>query len=471
MNMFQKYLNHTGLDYKQYQYDGVEWCIKNELSGCGGGFVADEMGLGKTIMMIGTMLSNFVKKTLIVLPPILIEQWYQQIYKTTGHKPLVFYGKNKKIITLQHLQKSIIVLTSYHTVSIFKHKSKEESLLHSVTWNRIIFDEAHHLRNKNYCYHGAKLLKSNIRWLVSGTPIQNKKKDFYNLCSLLHLPTSFYMDPKNLPILTKTYILKRTKNQVGIILPDVSLKNTNISWKNIQEMQLSQEIHSSLAFSNILSKSNIIQSLNKHMFSLILMAKQSCILPRILKQKFEKLDSLDNFSNLNKEAFQNSSKLDHIIENIILNKDNGNGKLIFCHFREEINEISKRLLNAGLQNVHIFDGRTTLKQRKLILQNKNKNDVLILQIATGCEGLNLQENYSEIYFISPNWNPFIEDQAIARCHRIGQLKTVSVYRYEMKQFNKEDCKEDSVNIDSYMLAIQERKRNIVDEIIGSNKNQ
>ena len=50
-----------------------------------------------------------------------------------------------------------------------------------------------------------------------------------------------------------------------------------------------------------------------------------------------------------------------------------------------------------------------------------------MQIQTGCEGLNLQENYSEVYFVSPHWNPAVEDQAIARCHRIGQKNSTSVY--------------------------------------------
>ena len=47
------------------------------------------------------------------------------------------------------------------------------------------------------------------------------------------------------------------------------------------------------------------------------------------------------------------------------------------------------------------------------------NDVLIMQIMSGCEGLNLQE-YNQIYFTSPHWNPAVEDQAVARAHRIGQ---------------------------------------------------
>jgi SNF2 family DNA or RNA helicase len=86
MDLFDKYLERTHMDKKQYQYDGVKWCLNNELGKAAtpnnvrGGFIADEMGLGKTIMMIGLMYSNFVAHTLIVLPPILIDQWSVQIY-------------------------------------------------------------------------------------------------------------------------------------------------------------------------------------------------------------------------------------------------------------------------------------------------------------------------------------------------------------------------------------------------------
>ena len=45
----------------------------------------------------------------------------------------------------------------------------------------------------------------------------------------------------------------------------------------------------------------------------------------------------------------------------------------------------------------------------------------------GCEGLNLQE-YSEVYFTSPHWNPAVEAQAIDRTHRIGQTATVNAYK-------------------------------------------
>ena len=63
--------------------------------------------------------------------------------------------------------------------------------------------------------------------------------------------------------------------------------------------------------------------------------------------------------------------------------------------------------------------------------------------------------------MSPHWNPAIEDQAIARCHRIGQEKTVFVTRFEMCKFTGLDS--DTVTIDKYVNGVQENKRNIINQ--------
>ena len=473
MNRFTKYLDRSKMDHKQYQIDGVRWILNNELNDepiCGvrGGFIADEMGLGKTIMMIGTMLCNFVNKTLIVLPPVLIDQWYLQIYRTTGHKALIYHGENKKQIDLEKLNEAKIVLTTYGAITLSRDQIKQQSLtmLHRVAWSRIIFDEAHHLRNsKTTRYIGARLLKARIRWLVSGTPIQNRKQDFYSLCAMIRLSASFYTDSDNLRIIARSFILKRTKKQVGINITEIHVDKNIVNWNNQKEMELSEEIHSALAFSRVSSNKGkqIVNSIGNGALSLLLRARQTCIYPKLMAKRLLELGHISDYCSY-KEAFDHSSKLDYAVDKILEKKGNDCGKLIFCHFREEIDEIASRLKAGGMTRVATFDGRTTNSKRFDILNDKN--DALILQIQSGCEGLNLQENYSEIYFISPHWNPAVEDQAIARCHRIGQTKPVYVQRFEMCNFVDDEQEIDTRTVDNYVDAVQNEKRNISNEFIN-----
>jgi SNF2 family DNA or RNA helicase len=480
MGMFKKYLDRTHMEHKQYQYDGVRWCLNNELRedppcGVRGGFIADEMGLGKTIMMIGLMYSNFVPRTLVIVPPILIDQWFVQIYKTTGHKALIYHGDEKKTTTLEKLNAANIVISTYGAITLTSKQIKDKSVttLHKVSWGRVIFDEAHHLRNsKTTRYIGARLLSANSRWIVSGTPIQNKKQDFYSLCSLIRLPASYYTESDNLRELARSFILKRTKASVGIKMTDIHVDKNIVDWANKKEMSLSEELHSALSFSRV----NPEKGVNKQIIgalrdggklAIMLRAKQSCIYPKLMEKKLDFLFNKGLISDYSayKDAFDHSSKLTAVINAILERKDNGCGKLIFCHFREEIDEIANRLRDGGMTKVATFDGRTSNGKRYDILNDKN--DALILQIQTGCEGLNLQENYSEIYFISPHWNPAVEDQAIARCHRIGQTKPVYVKRFEMSSFATEQDEITTRTIDKYVGDVQEGKRIIASEIIAN----
>jgi SNF2 family DNA or RNA helicase len=482
------------MEHKDYQYEGVRWCLQNELRVASsdqddnplfrGGFVADEMGLGKTIMMIGLFLSHFRSSTLVVVPLVLLDQWYAQIYKTTGHKALIYHGPERWNESIDTLRRAPVVLTTYDMIALPTPKSKKrkqgnlpkkkrESTLHQIVWNRVVFDEGHHLRNRNTGkYLGAKSLRAEIRWLVSGTPIQNKKQDFTHLCEVIGMPASFYTSSSDKVTMTAHhYLLKRTKKQVGIQIADLHWNRASVPWNNPHERELSLMIHSYLPFTHTVSENlppSKIMERGLHRMKilgekipspllLLLRARQSCILPRMM---FPAYSGLRKGNETIKEALVSTSKMDYVVECLLKKKENGNGKLVFCHFREEMDELASRLRSGGLEKIHLLDGRMSLSKRKMILGSSSGCDVLIMQIQTCCEGLNLQEHYNEIYFVSPHWNPSIEDQAVARCHRIGQQQQVEVFRFIMDTFDSE-----AKTIENYVQFVQENKRKMINEIL------
>lgn len=53
------------------------------------------------------------------------------------------------------------------------------------------------------------------------------------------------------------------------------------------------------------------------------------------------------------------------------------------------------------------------------------------------------------------WNPAVEDQAIDRCHRIGQEKNVYVYRFKIQN-----------SVEERILALQEKKKMLAEGALG-----
>ncbi len=156
-------------------------------------------------------------------------------------------------------------------------------------------------------------------------------------------------------------------------------------------------------------------------------------------------------SEENLDGLNHNSKMNSVTNTILERKNNGNKKIIFANFKGEIDYLQEFLQSHGLA-VGYIDGRTPKRKRQYIL--RQELDVLILQIKTGNEGLNLQK-YNEIYFVTPDWNPKLEEQAIARCHRIGQKKQVHVFKFVMRGF---DDMEQTRTIEMYSESIQEQKR-------------
>jgi len=424
----QKYTNFCkskNIVVKRHQVYGVLWCLQKELVGKGG-VIADEMGMGKTIQMIGTLILNPQRKTLIILPPILIQQWFAEIERICGHRSVVYYGKKvRDAITVETLENAMVVLTSYETCL-------RDDVLESITWNRIICDEAHHLRNpKTKTFLKIQSLQTRVFWCLTGTPIHNTPKDLASLFTLCKIEK---------PDWKKHFLQRFQPKNIG----DIGIsKRENVEvleWKNEREREMSKDIHASipcLGFGDRGGDSFWEKTKTCTLVSMI-RASQMCIFPKmiqsslLLKESESESDEPIPEEYLETLEYGVSTKLQAVISHILERKENGNGKIIFCHYRLEMQRLCEIMKKNGVD--WVGDYKTFLRQKPL-----TSTPILIMQIRSGCEGLNLQAQFSEVYFVSPNWNPALESQAIGRCFRMGQKKTVEVYRFYMNCVDSPVC--------------------------------
>lgn len=431
---FELMITLAGFERKQYQVDCVAWAAVRETDeipeeGVRGGLIADEMGLGKTVMLVGLIVTNLhiYKHTLIVMPKALLNQWEEEILKLTGSEVLVYHGMRKEEITQEKLEFAPIVLTTYGHV--LRHQ-----MLKDVSWDRVIFDEGHHLRNNTRIFKESVKVKSRSKWVVTGTPIQNKLDDLFNLLKVVGYSEIKSDERDRLSRILKTAVIARTKKDVGIKLESPIVCTSEVEWKSEYEKEVARRFHG-------YSEADDLEMPNNPLAKLV-RRRQSCIAPILTDKR-------------NSNTY--SSKLEAVAKSVVDRISTGGSKLVFCTFRKEIDILEntlRRNLPENHNNVQVFDGRTKPSKRKDIL--KEHYDVLLLQIQSACEGLNLQ-HYSEVYFVTPHWNPAVEDQAIARCHRIGQKKQVKVYRYYMEDLDVEEDKR-SAKVEIIEKNIIERQK-------------
>ncbi|KAG6358592.1 hypothetical protein INS49_012110 [Diaporthe citri] len=107
--------------------------------------------------------------------------------------------------------------------------------------------------------------------------------------------------------------------------------------------------------------------------------------------------------------------------------------VVFSTWRLTLDLVEAGLGQHSIGNVR-FDGKVPQKERQSVV-NRFKTDpnarVMLLTLSCGAVGLTLTEA-SRAYLIEPHWNPTLEEQALARIHRIGQTQEVTMIRFYVR---------------------------------------
>ncbi|KAF7552579.1 hypothetical protein G7Z17_g4225 [Cylindrodendrum hubeiense] len=197
---------------KPFQLEGLAWMVAMEKIEWKGGLLGDEMGLGKTIQAVSLIMSDYPAKqpSLVLVPPVALMQWQQEIKSYTDGtlKTFVYHGTNQKTktMTAKELKKYDVIMMSYNSLESmyrkqekgFKRKDgiyKEKSVIHSITFHRAILDEAHCIKTRTTMTAKACFaLKTNFRWCLTGTPLQNRIGEFFSLVRFLNIsPFASYL--------------------------------------------------------------------------------------------------------------------------------------------------------------------------------------------------------------------------------------------------------------------------------------
>lgn len=190
---------------KSFQLEGLDWMTKQEASQWKGGLLGDEMGMGKTIQAVSLVMSDYPARdpTLVVVPPVALMQWQNEIGQYTDGKlkVLVYHNTNPKVknLKVKDLRAFDVIMISYSGLeSIYRKESKgwkrddglvkENSKIHAIHYHRLILDEAHNIKTRTTSVAKACFaLKADFKWCLSGTPVQNRIGEFFSLLRFLQI--------------------------------------------------------------------------------------------------------------------------------------------------------------------------------------------------------------------------------------------------------------------------------------------
>jgi SNF2 family DNA or RNA helicase len=447
----------NGRLFAPYQKEGVMWMLnmENQETGPKGGFLCDEMGLGKTVQLISTLLGNKKKRTLLIVPKSIITQWCEEIVKFAPDlKVNIFDGSARKI---DHT--CDITIAPYTVITVKGAENGGVTPLHYVKWDRIILDEAHEIRNKSSkLYKSVCRLKSDIKWVVTGTPVFNSMNDFVSLCVF------FGFEKSSVQAMTKDikdiYILRRTKDDLAKIserlrLPDCHFENVELDMfpdeKALYEFVF---LEAQGVIKDAFKNAQSLNSKNMIILECLLRARQCMIWPQMY------LDGVASKNGVVPTKWEGvSNKMETLIR--LIDEHPTEKSLVFCQFRGEMNYIQSRMKCP----VFRIDGSVPKDERVRQINSFKQfssGAVFIIQIKSGGQGLNLQEA-TRVYITAPSWNPATELQAIGRSHRTGQHHQVYVKKLVYKECPR------FVSVEEEMMALQGHKSVVCSQVLNDER--
>jgi len=418
-------------ELREYQKHGFEWLCFLRKYGLNG-ILADEMGLGKTVQTLVTLLDTHsfgdTRASLIVCPPSVLSAWSDDMRRFTSivdFRTAQYLGSNRARL-LDSLNQYDAILTTYTIVA------KDIEALSKVAWEYVILDEAQKIKNDDTATAKAcKRLVAKHKLALTGTPVENRLSDLWSIYDFL-MPSylgkyAHFRDRYEIPIMKHSnrkateelkkrinpFKLRRLKSQVAKELPEKILMERYCELTP-EQVQLYKR-YAQAERDKISNMPDTKIRIDTSILTAILRLKQICCHPALVTGDKEQI-------------YGRSGKLQAFMEILDELVENGEKALVFSQFTEML-QILKRVLSERKLPHFYLDGATPLGARAQMKEDFQRGAVpfFLISLRAGGLGMTLTEANCVVHY-DRWWNPAVEDQATDRVHRIGQAKSVKVFR-------------------------------------------
>ncbi|XP_074134854.1 chromodomain-helicase-DNA-binding protein 7 isoform X5 [Sminthopsis crassicaudata] len=472
----REYKNNNKL--REYQLEGVNWLLFNwyNTRNC---ILADEMGLGKTIQSITFLYEIYLKGIhgpfLVIAPLSTIPNWEREFRTWTELNVVVYHGSQASRRTIQLYEmyfkdpQGRVIKGSYKfhaIITTFEMILTDCPELRNIPWRCVVIDEAHRLKNRNCkLLEGLKMMDLEHKVLLTGTPLQNTVEELFSLLHFLE-PTRFPSETtfmqefgdlkteeqvQKLQAILKPMMLRRLKEDVEKNLAPKEETIIEVELTNIQKKYYRAILEKNFTF---LSKGGG-QANVPNLLNTMMELRKCCNHPYLINGAEEKiLEEFKETHNADSPDFQLQAMIQAAGKLVLIDKllpklkAGGHRVLIFSQMVRCLDILEDYLIQRRYPYERI-DGRVRGNLRQAAIDRFSRPDsdrfVFLLCTRAGGLGINLTAADTCIIFDS-DWNPQNDLQAQARCHRIGQSKSVKIYRlitrnsYEREMFDKASLK-------------------------------
>lgn len=471
----------------KYQIQGLNWLLHNFYQQRSV-VLADEMGLGKTIQVISLIAAVVLGETrcwpfLIVVPNSTCPNWRREIKQWAPDLRVVTYHGGREPQSLAYKYELFpngsrdmmahVVVMSYDSAQDpdTRHRFK------SVYWVGMVVDEGQRLKNDENLLYGA-LSSMRIPWrlLLTGTPLQNNKRELFNLLQFIDpSKNAAQLDEKyneitsenisELHEMIRPFFLRRVKaGPTGVLkfLPPMSQIILPVTMSVVQEklcksiMAKNPELIRAI-FAKTKLKSNERSSLNN-----ILMQLRKCLgHPFLYSNAVEERDVSAEVMHQN--LVSASSKLVLLDQMLPKLKEQGHRVLLFSQFLGMLDIIEDFLTGIGLKYQRLDGSISSLeKQKRIDAFNEPGSEYFAFLLSTraGGVGINLA-TADTVIILDPDFNPHQDIQALSRAHRIGQKNKVLCFQLMTKSSVEEKIMQigrKKMALDHALIETMDRKK-------------